>query len=253
MPIRYIMLLVFIVSAPSLMAQKNVFSEEKNIYDQIADIKLTTLSGQKSLSEIYGASPVLLALVFTRCTGVCNPFILRLYEDLKILRTDDKYTVLVMSFDPRDNIDDMKHFARRYGLQDNDQWIFGVTNQIAKMNNLIAFYPQWDEAKQQFDHEALLTGINREGYIIKKLTGIRHQADLALMLKEINGRFIPSYPLPTANTSFSCFTYNPTTGENTPSVGLIVLMSPLFITLLIVFIVFLGAQGQRIKKGSVVL
>ncbi|MFA5300257.1 MAG: SCO family protein, partial [Lutibacter sp.] len=102
------------------------FKEEANIYDKIYDIPLT-IAGEQQLAfhELYSGKPLLLALVFTRCTGVCSPFLLKLKQNLQFKNKDNSFNVLVLSFDPRDNIKDMELMAKRFGLEDNKQWLFG--------------------------------------------------------------------------------------------------------------------------------
>ena len=85
----------------------------------------------------------------------------------------NSFNVLVLSFDPRDTTKDMELMAARLGLKNKKQWMFGTTNRIEELNQSIGFTPVWDSLRNQYDHDALLVGINSEGYITKKLLGIR--------------------------------------------------------------------------------
>ncbi len=162
--------------------------------------------------------------------------ILNLYENINHLQSDKNFRVLVLSFDSMDNIKDMCRFATRYGLENNKQWIFATTSQIKELNTSIGFNPIWDASKKQFNHEALFVGINKDGYITKKVVGIRSYTVLSDMIKEINNEFVISYPLPKINMLFSCFDYNPITGKKKPSWGLLILLLPFIITCILLIL-----------------
>lgn len=210
-------------------------SEEKNLYAKVADIPLYTNSGTVSLSDVYKQSPIIIALIFTSCTGICNPFLLQLSENMKEMNSTEKFKVLVISFDPADSLSDLQHLANRFGLGDNDQWIFATTPQIAQLDSSIGFFPVWDKVRRQFDHDALLAGINKDGLITKKLIGIRDQKSLQWMIRSIRDEFMLSYPLPRENMLFSCFSYDPVTGKKSPSIGLFILVLPAILTILLLF------------------
>ncbi len=210
--------------------------EENKVYQQVANVVVTTPTEQVALSSLYSRTPLIIALIFTRCTGVCSPMILNLYENINHLQSDKNFKVLVLSFDSMDNIKDMSRFATRYGLENNKQWIFATTSQIKELNISIGFNPIWDTSKKQFNHEALFVGINKDGYITKKVVGIRSYTALADMIKEINNEFVISYPLPKINMLFSCFDYNPITGKKKPSWGLLILLLPFIITCMLLIL-----------------
>lgn len=202
------------------------------------DINLQTRSGDVKLSELYSKTPVIMALVFTRCTGICSPFLLQLHDNLRSLDLNNDYTVLVVSFDPTDSLANMQELAQRFKLGENNKWVFAVTPNISAMNEAIDFHPVWDSARKQFDHEALLVGLNENGYIAKKLLGMRDRHALNTLIKEINNEFVISYPLPNENSTFTCFTYDPATGKRKVSSGMLVLLLPAAITLLL--LIWLG-------------
>lgn len=201
-------------------------SEEKNIYDRIYNAVLTTNYGRCNLSDIYTKEPVIVAFIFTRCSGICNPFILRLVENMRQLKNERKAKILIVSFDPADKISDLERMASMFRIDNDPRWIVAVTPEIEELTSSVAFDPVWDTARQQFDHEALLVGVNEEGIITKKLVGIRGQNDISSLLKSIRNEFVLSYPLPRENMLFSCFTYNPATGEKKLSFGLLLLLLP---------------------------
>lgn len=209
-------------------------SEENKVYSKVNNVTLYTKDGNYKLSELCDRTPIIMAFIFSRCAGICSPFLSGLADNFEKIDTKLKYKILVISFDPRDSVKDMDNIAQRFSLDKNDKWIFATTDQIDTLNASIGFNPIWNEKNLQYDHEALLVGINENGYIKKKLTGLRGTDELSKMISEINNEFIPAYPLQRENMLFSCFTFDPKTGKTQLSYGLLVMAVPAISTLLLI-------------------
>lgn len=223
------------------------FEEEGNVYEKVYDAKLNLNNGDnRTLAQLCTSKPVLLALIFTRCSGICNPFLVQLKENLQFKADTDNFSVLVLSFDPRDTREDMVTLSKSIDLENNKQWLFATTSEVEKLNLSVGFNPVWDSVRSQYDHDALLVGINKEAYITKKLIGIRNKSDLELLIRSVNDIFSPSYRLPNKNLLFSCFNYNPETGKNTPGLGLLFLALPAIITLLLLLGISYGVRHKQI-------
>jgi len=227
----------------------NALKEETNIYEKVFDVPLQLVDQQSaSFDELYAQRPVILALIFTRCTGICNPFLVKLKENLQFKTQENPFQVLVVSFDPRDSVSDMQQLAKNLGLEENKQWTFAITNSISELNQSVGFDPVWDSLRQQFDHDALLVGINKEGYITKKLIGLREKGDLELLIGSVNNIFSPTYRLPNQNSLFSCFNYDPVTGKNKPGLGLIFLALPAVLTTILLISISYSVRRRRQKR-----
>lgn len=238
------------IYSTSAQSPSTALKEETNIYEKVYDAPLY-VSGQGAavFNELYDRQPVILALVFTRCSGVCNPFLIKLKETLQFGQNDKTpFQVLVLSFDPRDTPEDMKRLAQNLELHENPQWKFATTDSIAPLIHSVGFAPVWDSLRQQYDHDALLAGINKEGYITKKLIGLRERGDLKLLIESINNVFVPTYRLPNQSTLFSCFNYDPVSGKNKPGLGLIFLALPAVITFILLLSIGLWVGGRRREK-----
>ena len=213
-------------------------AEETNIYQKIYDAPLIRPGKDKiRLNDLHSKKPLLLGLIFTRCSGVCNPFLLELKDNLRLAANNTSVNVLIMSFDPEDDAEDMTLLASSLGLTDSEQWTFAITDSIDSLNRSIGFYPLWDSVSSQYDHDALLVGINMEGYITKKLIGVRPTHDLEKLIASVNNVFLPSYRLPGNSSLFSCFNYDPRTGKNVPGLGLLFIALPAVITTLLVALI----------------
>ena len=223
-------------------------AEEQGLFTLIADVQLRTTPAEFRLSELYARQPVLVALIFTRCNGICNPFLLQLSEHMRSLDPKEKFKVLVVSFDPRDSNADMERYARLFNLEKDERWVFATTGQINELITSVGLLPTWDSTSQQFEHDALLVGVNGNGYITRKMEGMRDRKDMASMIKTMDGEFIPSYPLARDGVMFSCFTYDPVTGVRKPSVGLLILLVPAVLTLLL--LLWLGVQSRKWRMAD---
>ena len=224
------------------------WKEEDRIYSKVFDAPLSGKQLRKgtTLYQVPSQKPTVLALIFTRCTGVCNPFLLELKENIELRTNEKNFNILVMSFDPRDTEKDLDDLAMRFGLSEDKRWEFAVTDSIRSLVQSIGFKPVWDSLRQQYDHDALLIGINSEGYITKKLIGIRNNADLGLLLASIQDSFTPTYRMANPNMLFSCFNYDVKTGKNTPGLGLIFVALPALIAMVIVLSVNFFVRVNRI-------
>lgn len=222
-------------------------SEEKNIYQKVYDASIELTTGeQTSVHQLAARKPLIIALIFTRCSGVCSPLIQHLKEQIEETGKHGEFTALVLSFDPRDSAEDMKNMAERFELQDNPDFIFATTKDIDSLCSSLAFFPVWNEDIQQFEHDALLGGVNLQGFITKRLLGLRDLKDMKIMIASINNKFVPTYRLPTSSDLFSCFTYDPITGKNKPGKGLIFLVGPVFLSIFAVFSIWMVGRRRRV-------
>ena len=147
--------------------------EERFLNAPVPPITVTTARGDRmDLARLADGHPLLLALVFTRCAGVCSPFLASWRAADQ--RLSDRRTIrrLVLSFDPRDSATDMAEFARHFGLDNDPTWTFGVAadDDVRQLAAAAGFWYEWDDSRQQFDHPAMLAAV-RDGRLIRLLVG----------------------------------------------------------------------------------
>ena len=221
-------------------------NEERLLNTTVPDIPLTTVSGARAtLSQIAHGRPLLLAFVFTRCGGVCSPF-LTSWRSADRTIAHGRYLRLALSFDPRDTSTDMFTLARHHALDDNDDWTFAVgdPNDVRRLADATGFWWAWDETRQQFDHPAMLAGI-RDGRLVRLLVGGSiTSARLDELVREVSGEFVRSYPLPD-RVSFRCVRYDPATGRTTLDWGFALLLIPIAATGIGTLVMF--AAGARVR------
>lgn len=224
--------------------------EERLLNTAVPDIPLTTATGARvTLSQIAQGRPLLLAFVFTRCAGVCSPFLTSWQSADRALGDKRTYLRLVLSFDPRDTSTDMSTLARHHALDDNDDWTFAVgdPNDVRRLAAATGFWWAWDEGRQQFDHSAMLAAI-RDGRLVRLLVGGSiTSARLDELVREVSGEFVRSYPLP-GRVPFRCVQYDAASGRTTLDWGFALLLIPIAATGIGTLAMF--AAGARVRgKG----
>jgi len=228
--------LVLVLVCQSTAQSIDGWKEEQGVYEKVHDAPLQLIDGREtSIRQLARNRPVVLAMIFTRCAGVCNPFILRLKQQLLLREESPGFQLIVLSFDPRDQMAEMQAYAKRFGLAGEANWYFAVTSEISSLNQSMGFDPVWDGTRQHYDHDALLVGVNNQGYITKKLLGLRDYRDLTQLAASIHNEFSPTYQLPGQNLLFSCFNYDPGTGKSKPGLGLVFIALPAILAFGLVF------------------
>jgi protein SCO1/2 len=222
-------------------------SEDRLLNAAVPDIPLTTATGARvTLSQIANGRPLLLAFVFTRCAGVCSPFLTSWRSAERALGEKRTYLRLVLSFDPRDTATDMSTLAYHHALADNDDWTFAVGDpkEVRRLADATGFWWTWDESRQQFDHSVMLAGI-RDGRLVRLLVGGSiTSVRLDELVREVSGEFVRSYPLP-GRVSFRCVRYDAATGRTTLDWGFALLLIPVVATSVGTLLMF--AAGARLR------
>jgi protein SCO1 len=221
--------------------------EDRFINAPLPNILLTTAAGVRTdVASVAGGRPLLLALVFTRCAGVCSPFLFSWRAADGWLPARSAVTRLVLSFDPRDTPADMAEFASHVGAAGDRGWTFGVAapEDVRRLADAVGFWYDWDESRQQFDHPAMLAAVRR-GRVVRLLVGATvSSARLDEITREASGEFVASYPLP-GRSSFRCVQYDPRTGRVSLDWGSALLLIPFAAVTLTTAVMFAAGAGVR--------
>lgn len=102
--------------------------EDEHLYAPVFDATLVDAGGTpRRLSDLWRKRPLIVTMVFARCTLICPPFLRSLERAVdEVGGAGDDYDVVVVSFDPRDGSEVMAELAARHGLDDAEGWIFGA-------------------------------------------------------------------------------------------------------------------------------
>ena len=240
--------MVAAATAQSAVSRDTPPSEERVLNTPVPDVWLTTATGTRvKLSQLAPAKPLVLTFVFTRCAGVCSPFLMSWRAADRALGRQGAYSRLVLSFDPRDTQADMSALARHLALQESDNWTLAVgdPNEVRRLAEAIGFWWDWDDNRQQFDHPAMLAAI-REGRLVRLLVGGSvNSARLDELMREVSGEFVERYPLP-GRILFRCVQFDAATGRVTVDWGFALLLVPVATTGVATFVMF--AAGARVRR-----
>jgi cytochrome oxidase Cu insertion factor (SCO1/SenC/PrrC family) len=215
----------------------------------VPDITVTTAMGQTaSLSEFWSVRPVLLTLFYTRCVGVCSPYVLSLAETVAAQGgAGTAYDLLAISFDPADDATAVAAYAARFGLATRSGWTFATANaeDITALAAAIGFWFKPDTTRGQFDHPALTVAL-RDGRVVRTLEGIPiNPRAFRETLWELRGNFVPTYALPGQGSLLSCFEYDAVSGKARPHWGLLVLVAPAILAIVTCILIFARAPRPR--------
>ncbi len=248
--VALIVLGVTALSAVGQPASPPTLPEEgRLVYRAVPDI-LVRVSPDRGvrLSQLWSEKPLLITLVFSRCAGVCSPFLRSLVEaTARIGGVGADYRVVVLSFDPDDTLEDMQCMAKTVGVAGRPGWLFGTASaqDIRRLADSMGFWFRRVEGISQYDHPAMLAGV-RNGRVLRILVGANvSPRDLRLVVREIEGDIVLSYALPDPKIPFRCLDYDPSTGRSRLDWGMLVLMAPSILTLLVVLVMFTAVHQRE--------
>jgi protein SCO1 len=225
-------------------------NEDRLLYEVVPDVIVTTSDGRSArLFDIAAGRPVLLSFAFTRCAGVCSPFLRSWRAAERSMARAAGYSRVVLSFDPRDTPADMAALADHLALDnaERESWTFAVAERddVKRLADAISFWWEWDPSRQQFDHPAMIAGL-RDGRLVRLLVGPAiTTARLDELIREATGEFVASYPLP-GRVRFRCVEFDPRTGRVTLDWGFALLLLPPLCTVAATTLVF--AAGSRARQ-----
>jgi cytochrome oxidase Cu insertion factor (SCO1/SenC/PrrC family) len=205
--------------------------ESRLLGRDVSDIGLRFADGSSGrLSELWAERPVFVTLVFSRCVGICSPYLGLLTKTVEQVGfSGDHYQMVVLSFDLRDRPEDLMDLARHHGLATNQGWTFATPASqadVASLCQALDFDFRWDEKRQQFNHPAVTVAL-RAGKIARISVGEEiTPGRFREMLADARGEFVPIYPIPGRRGAlFRCFDYDPERGF-TPNWGILILVFP---------------------------
>ncbi|MCC6590381.1 MAG: SCO family protein [Bryobacterales bacterium] len=215
--------------------------EDLVLYRSVPDISVRTPAGETlRLSQFAQGQPLLVTLVFARCSGICYPFLRSLRAAAAAVPPTTPYRVVVLSFDERDTPKDMRAAASGLGLAADPTWLFATASpaDVRTLSAATGFWFTWDPQRRQYDHPAVLLAL-RGGRLIRLFTGpIVSPPILGAILWELSGGFVRSYPDPRSQPAFRCFQFDPATRTLALDWGALFLITPAAFALLVAVVLF---------------
>lgn len=214
--------IIYLIILSYLIYFKNIFSQssEVGIDEHLGqplplESEFFTSEGEKvKLKEIIN-SPVLLALIYYECPGLCNPMqsdVAWLIDKMDLIPGAD-YKIISLSFDWKEKPEIAARWKRNYLHSmkkkiDEKDWLFltGDSLNITKLTKAVGFY--FEKNKEgQFIHPSVLISISPEGKITRYILGPTFNPfDVKMALIEAKAN--KTSPTITKVLEF-CYSYNP--------------------------------------------
>lgn len=150
------------------------------------DIELRDEQGKSvHLRDFFGKRPVVLSLVYYECPMLCGQVMDGLVRSLRALKYDigDEYTVLTVSFDPREGPDLARKAKEtavgiygRPGASGGWHFLTGQEGDVRRLADAVGFRYKWDEPTQQFVHGAGIMILDGSGKQTHYFNGIEYPA-----------------------------------------------------------------------------
>lgn len=213
----------------------------------VPDIRLRYPDGsQGRLSELWAERPVFITLVFSRCAGICSPYLGLLKKTVEQVGSSGmRYQMVVISFDIRDRPEHLMALAKHHGLEADRGWTFAVADsqeELAALCRSLDFDSRWDEQRRQYNHPAITVAL-RSGKLVRISIGDEvSPGRFKEMLADARGEFVPIYPAPGRRGAlFRCFDYDSDRGF-TPNWGMLILVLPGVAAFMLATGIFLAAR-----------
>jgi len=172
------------------------------------------------LGDYFGRKPLILNLVYYKCTMLCGEALAGLASAMRLVKFDvgNEFDVVTVSFDPRETPDmaaaKKKDYVGRYGRANAAAGWHFLTGQPASINALtkaVGFQYQYDAKSNQFAHATAIMVLTPEGRISRYFYGVDFPPkDLRMGLVEASqgkiGNAVDAVLL-------YCYHYNPETGK----------------------------------------
>lgn len=203
-----------------------------------------------ALGHWIGKAPVILVLVYYRCTMLCPEVLHGLAAALKDSRLvpGKDYDVITVSIDPGDSpsdaVTEKARFVREVGLTGIDKaahFLTGNEASIMSMSNATGFQfvrvPGPDGQMNQFAHPTVIMFATPDGRLSKYIAGVEYQSrDLRLAILDASQHKISN---PTDLILLYCCSYNPATGRYSVAVLRVLSIAGVFTLVLIAGMIWL--------------
>jgi len=172
------------------------------------------------LGQYFRGKPVVLALVYYECPGLCDLVLNGLSHAMEQISLDvgSDYEVVTVSFNPKETWQlagaKKANYIEKYqrkGAKEGWHFLTGKQDAITKLANTVGFHYNWDAVANQFAHASGIMVLTPEGRIARYFYGIQYKPrDFRLGLVEASANKIGT---PADQVLLFCYHYDPTTGK----------------------------------------
>jgi protein SCO1 len=176
------------------------------------------------LGQYFHDKPVVLALVYYECPGLCDLVLNGLSHAMEqiSLNVGSDYEVVTVSFNPQETwqlagakkanyVEKYQRTGAHVSVKNGWHFLTGQQDAITKLANSVGFRYNWDPVAKQFAHASGIMVLTPEGKISRYFYGIQYKPrDFRLGLVEASTNKIGT----TADqVLLFCYHYDPTTGK----------------------------------------
>jgi protein SCO1 len=172
------------------------------------------------LGQYFREKPVVLALVYYECPGLCDLILNGLTHTMEqvSLNVGSDYEVVTVSFNPKETWKlahaKKANYLEKYqrpGAKDGWHFLTGDEASIKRLADTVGFHYKYDPISKQFAHASGIFVITPEGKISRYFYGIEYKPrDFRLGLVEASANKIGSAA---DQVLLFCYHYDPTTGK----------------------------------------
>jgi len=172
------------------------------------------------LGQFFRGKPVVLALVYYECPGLCDLVLNGLSHAMEqiSLNVGSDYEVVTVSFNPQETWQlagaKKANYVEKYqrtGAQAGWHFLTGQKDAIKTLADTVGFHYNWDPVSKQFAHASGILVLTPEGKIARYFYGIQYKPrDFRLGLVEASANKIGT---PADQVLLFCYHYDPTTGK----------------------------------------
>jgi protein SCO1/2 len=172
------------------------------------------------LGQYFRGKPVVLALVYYECPGLCDLVLNGLSQAMEqvSLNVGSDYDVVTVSFDPKETWQlagaKKSTYVEKYhrsGAQQGWHFLTGKEDAIKKLTSTVGFRYNWDPAAKQFAHASGIMIVTPDGKLSRYFYGVAYKPrDFRLGLVEASANKIGT---PADQVLLFCYHYDPTTGK----------------------------------------
>ncbi|MEZ0361168.1 MAG: hypothetical protein ABWK04_04610 [Hydrogenobacter sp.] len=235
------MLLFFLLFFSLSFGEYAGLNREAYYMKSVGEYVIKTPYGNISLRKLL---PAVLTFVYTKCTGACYPYVLMIKDEVRDMKN---VNFVVLSFDIRDNLEDMQRMAYELNMDKEKNWFFGVIDKenLPELLQRVGFHYSWSRAKRAYEHDLLLVGVDAKGNILWEIDGIKNLELLDIFLRELSGG-ITVFTIPVEKGPLSCFNYYK--GRWHTGFGMYILFVPAFVSfsLALMLNIFLWKSRSRL-------
>jgi protein SCO1/2 len=195
---------------------------DQNLNAQVPlDLTFKDETGQTvQLGQYFRQKPVVLALVYYECPGLCDLILNGLSHVMQqvSLNIGSDYEVVTVSFNPKETWQlataKKANYIEKYnrpGAKEAWHFLTGQEASIKRLADTVGFHYNYDPISKQYAHASAIMVLTPEGKIARYFYGIEYKPrDFRLGLVEASANKIGT---PADQVLLFCYHYDPTTGK----------------------------------------